>query len=154
VKKVRDNTSVPGIPWKYVCPEDGFALTDIYFNRLKSTVAAYRHANSYPVGLLFNEEYEENLCAQADPKLCLEFVPPSLLEKMSTLGRALVNAALNARHPVVSAEEVERRRQICGECNFFGGSKSVLKVACKVCGCGGLKLFLTTSACPLSQPKW
>ena len=145
---------MPGTPWKYVCPEDGFVLLDVYFARLKKAVIAYRNANNYPVGLLFNDEFEDNICAQADPVLCMEFIPPTLLEKMSSLGQALVAVARSVRHPMVNADEVERRRNICGECNFFGGVKSLLKVGCLKCGCAGLKLYLSTSVCPLPQPKW
>lgn len=153
MKKVRDNTRVPRKPWKYTNPEDGTVLQSPYYNVLKGKVKDYRRANNYPIGLLFDDQFDEILCAH-QPEACVEFTPPSVIEKMGAVTKALFKASRDWRNPVVSAEELERRRAICADCNYFGGFKSLVKLACRKCGCSGLKLALPSSKCPHENPRW
>lgn len=154
-KKVRDNSSVPpGGMWVYVHPETGIIIQHPYFNVCKGRVKAFLRANNYPVGSNFDEDFEENICSHAAAGVCDDFVPPTLMEKMGTLAQALYRAAISGRAKIVDAEEVQRRRSICEACNYYGGSRSLLKIACQRCGCSGLALYLEVKHCPLSPPKW
>lgn len=151
--KVRDSASLPKKDWKYVDPEDGTVLKSPYYRVLLKNVKAYRRANNRPIGVNFDEEYEANLCAH-NPDACVDFVPPTFTEKMGTVFDALKEAARNWREPVVSTEELNRRRDLCAQCNYFGGFRSMLKVGCKKCGCLGFKLALASSKCPHENPRW
>jgi hypothetical protein len=155
MRRVADNSAVPpGGQWTWVHGETGHAISHPYYNELRKRVLAYLRANSFPVTGQFDEEFEANICAHATPASCVDFIPPSLLDKMTMFGRAIAKAALTWREPLVSAEVLEERRTICESCNFYGGSRSLLKVACQKCGCSGLKVLLVSQHCPLPQPKW
>lgn len=156
MKKVIDNASVPyGGYFVYKCPEDEFVIRAPFFNVLKSLVVKYRNLNSYPVGLQFDDEFEDNICQNAAPQVCADFIPPTLGEKAYTLATSLANYARSG-FATVTPEEFERRKTICSECNYFGGTHSVVKVVCKRCGCSGLKIHIKTSVCPLpgDARKW
>lgn len=152
MKKVLDNTSVPKNPWRYVNVEDSHAIEDVYFNRLLGKVKEYRHANNYPIGGQFDEQFEENICANSkNEQRCTEFTPPTLLQRASTFSMALWHFARSG-FAVASEEEVARRMSICEQCNQFNGWRSVIHASCKACGCSKLKLAIQDVHCPLS--KW
>lgn len=127
-------------------------ITHSNYNGIRNAVLAFLRANHFPVTAQFSEQLDENLCENG--ARCEEWLPPSAMDKLSTVAKALFRAAKDWRKPLVSAEELERRRSICAECNYYGGSRSLLKVACSRCGCGGLKLSLQSEHCPLPEPKW
>lgn len=155
MKKVRDNSSGPaGGAWRWRDTETGYLITHSNYRGLRHEVIKFLKANNRPIGIAFDEQFEENICANMPPQVCMEFIPPTMLEKMGTLAKALYQVARHAKEPLVSAEELQRRREICADCNFFGHSQSLIKVACRRCGCSGLKLVLTSSQCPLNPPKW
>lgn len=155
MKRVRDNAAgAIGGYWIWKCPETGFVIRHSNFIGCKNEVKKYLRLNNYPIGGNFDEDFEQNLCANGNPNLCEEFVPPTLLQKMSTLAQALYHLRKQWREPLVTAEILQTRQETCKKCNFYGGSTSLFKVACQKCGCAGLKLALTTSRCPASPPKW
>lgn len=155
MKKVRDNAAgAIGGFWIWKHPETGHIIRHTNYVGCRNEVKAFLRVNNFPITAQFEEEFEANICANGAPNLCEEFTPPSLLQKMSTLGQALVHAAKQWRKPVVDAEELQRRRDICAGCNYYGGSTSLVKVACQKCGCSGLKLALQSSRCPLPEPRW
>jgi hypothetical protein len=155
MRKPIDNSSGPyGGLWVWKCPETGFIIRHGNYPGIRNAVKTYLRANNYPIGSNFDEALDENLCANAAPQTCEDFVPPTFLEKMSSLAQALYHAAKSWREPVVTAELLQERRDICAGCSFYGGSKSLLKVACVKCGCTGLALYLPTKHCPLPQPEW
>jgi len=119
-----------------------------------NAVKSYKQDNHFPITAQFSEELDANLCANAKPQTCEDFIPPTILEKMGTLAVALYRAGKTWRHPLVTAEVLQERRNICEQCNYYGGSKSLLKVGCTKCGCFGIKIALISSRCPLSEPKW
>lgn len=153
MKKVRDSASgaIGGL-WIWKHPETGFVVRHSNFKGCRDQVKIFLRANNFPIGSNFEQEFEENLCANGAPNLCEEFVPPTILEKMSSIGQALYRAAKQWRAPIVTAEVLQERRSICESCNFFGGSTNLLKVACQKCGCAGIKLGLVSEHCPIS--KW
>lgn len=155
MRKVRDISAVPkGGTFTYVHEEGTpreFTQRHPYYSQLKQDVRAYKLANNLPVGLLFEEEFESNVCRHAADITCEEFIPPTLLQKMSSLAQAIYRSAKSG-FKTVTPEQFEERRQICGACNFFGGTNGLLKVACKKCGCSGIKLAVLSEHCPIS--KW
>lgn len=152
MKKVLNNSVVPpGGGWTYINPEDNHHLTHPYFNVLYSKAIAYRKTNNYPVGLQFEDEFDNNVCNQAAPNVCIEYAPPTLGERLSTLTQALIQNARSG-FKVVDETEYHRRLAICEVCNFFTGTKGLLKIMCKSCGCAGLKVSLSKSSCPIN--KW
>lgn len=151
MKKVRDNSAVPrGGTFIYV-HEDGFEQRHPYFNQLKEFVKQYKLANNFPIGLGFDDEYEQNVCAHAADVTCEEFIPPTLLQKMSSLAQALYRSAKSG-FKVVTPEQFQERKQICGQCNFYRGENGLLKIACARCGCAGIKLAAASENCPIN--KW
>lgn len=154
MKKAISTSRVPvGGNWTYKNPENGFVIRHPYFNEVKKLAKQHRLANNFPIGLEFDDQFEENVCANAADGSCFEFTPPTLGEKMASLGRALMNAARSG-FKTVNEETLMQRRAICQECNFYGGSSGLFKVACKKCGCSGLKIHLSSSVCPYEPPKW
>ena len=154
MKPIDDSRGPKGGFWVWKCPETGFLVRHGNYPGIRKAVKDYLRANNYPIGSNFYEELAENLCRQALPGVCEEFIPPTIWEKMSSASQALFQAAKQWRAPVVSAEVLMERRAICSACSYYGGSTSILRVACSKCGCSGLKLFLPGSVCPLPEPKW
>lgn len=155
MKKIRDNASgAPGGYWPWKCPETKHVLRHGNYSGLRKIVLEYLRANNFPITTNFDDDFEQNICEQL-PNACIDWEPPTIFEKMNNFAAALYRLATkDPKKPLVTAEELERRRGICVECNFYGGSTSPLKVSCKSCGCGGLKQYLRTSRCPLNPPKW
>lgn len=150
MKKVRDISAVPkGGLFRYR-HEDGYEQTHPYFNQLKEFVKQYKLANNLPIGLGFDDEFEQNVCAHAQDITCEEFIPPSLLEKMSNLTRALYRFAKSG-FKTVTAEQFEERKKICGQCNYYRGDNGLLKIACHRCGCAGVKLAVAGEHCPINN---
>lgn len=133
--------------------EDGFVIESPNFMVLKARAKDYRNANGFPVGLQFDDQFEENVCDNAFAGTCVEFTPPTLAEKAGHLAKSLFKWAQSG-FSVVSQEVIEARLAICRQCNFYGGEKGLIKVACKKCGCSAKKAFLATEHCPLPEPKW
>lgn len=155
MKKVRDSASgAIGGAWIWKHPETGHVIRHSNFKGCRDQVKIFLRANNYPIGSNFDQEFEENLCANGAPNLCEELIPPTLLEKMTSLGRALYQAGKQWREPLVTPEVLEQRKAICAECNYFGGSSGLLRVACQKCGCSRLALHLASKICPLHPPKW
>ncbi len=151
MKKVRDNSAVPRGGTFIYRHEDGYEQRHSYFSQLKEWVREYKRINNLPIGLQFDDEYEENICSNADPITCEEWYPPGPLQKAQNLAAALVRAAKGG-FKAVSSEILNERLAICANCNFYGGQNGLLKVICKRCGCGGLKAYLKSEKCPIG--KW
>ena len=159
MKKVRDNAAgAIGGMWVWKHAETGHIIRHSNYSGCMRLVKSFLRANNYPIGSNFEDDFEQNLCANGAPGLCVDFEPPSVLEKMSSLARALYQTARSWREPLVSAEELQDRRDWCTgneirpRCNFYAGSTSPLKVACVKCGCSSLALFLKSKHCPAG--KW
>lgn len=152
MKKIRDDSAVPpGGYFVYKNPEDGYVIKSHHFGTLLKRVKEFRQANNYPVGLNFAEEVEQNVCSRAAPGVCMDFIPPSLLDKATMFAKAMFKAAQTG-FKTVSTEEVERRKAICVGCNYYGGLTGSFKVICQQCGCRKFKWYLASSACPIN--KW
>lgn len=151
MRKVRDISAVPkGGTFIYV-HENGYEQRHPYFNQLKEFVKQYKLANNFPITLTFDDEFEQNVCAHAADITCEEFVPPSLLGRLSSVAKALYRSAKSG-FKVVAAEQFEERKAICGACNYYRGDNGLLKIACARCGCSGVKLHVASEHCPIY--KW
>lgn len=150
MKKVKDNSSVPRNGWTYVDPDDGQVIKSPYFNVLMGRAKDYRRANNFPVGAQFNEQFEQILC-EHNPDACIDFVPPTEMDRASNFVKALAKWA-KAGFPVRSKEESEAVLAICRDCNFYDGENGILKVVCKLCRCSRKKVAFRTEKCP--QGKW
>lgn len=161
LKKVRDNAAgAIGGWWVWKHTETGHVVRHSNYTGCRNAVKKFLSANNFPIGSNFERDFEENLCANGAPGLCIDWDPPSVLEKLGSLGMALYKAAKQWRAPLVSAEQLQDRRDYCTgnetrpRCNFYAGSTSLLRVSCGKCGCFGLKIALVSEHCPLPEPKW
>lgn len=153
MKKVLNTSRVPaGGFFVYVNPEDGWRIKSPYYENAKIEAKKYRRINHYPIGLEWDLDFESNICANTPGEnTCIEFTPPTLGQKLAAAANALLRAAKSG-FKTVSQDQFDSRMEICKACNFFGGSRGLLKIACQKCGCGGLKIHLATESCPIS--KW
>lgn len=152
MKRVLDVGKVPkGGKWTYINPEDSFAIEHLHIDELRNRARKYRRINNYPIGSQWDEQFEDNVCQQASDCDCVEIGVPTITSRIKTFASALVRSAKSG-FKQVTAEEVARRMDVCGACPYYSGSHSIWKIACKKCGCTGLKLNMATEKCPLN--KW
>jgi hypothetical protein len=148
MKKVRDTTLAKD--FTYINPEDGHIIKLPTYVQTKNAARDYRKWNNYPIGSAWNDQFEANTCKNTPGDVCVDFTPPTLAERLETLAKALAAAAADG-FSVAPSAEVERRHAICKECNYYGGQRGLFKLACKKCGCSGLKLHLQSSHCPANR---
>ena len=77
--------------------------------------------------------------------------PPPLDVMVAAFGREMKHWALRG-FKVVDAETYKRRAEICADCPHWKPDAAMGSGRCLKCGCSGVKLYLETSACPIS--KW
>lgn len=153
MKKVRDNSAVPpGGSFNYRDPETGFELRSHAFHVLRSKAKSYRQLNNLPIGLGWDDQFEEIVCEHT-PRACMDFEPPTLAQKAQSLSRAFVQWA-KAGFKVRSEEEAQRILTICRSCDQYGGESGLLKVVCKLCGCSRKKIYMAGQTCPKNPPLW
>jgi hypothetical protein len=156
--RVKDTNTVPNGYFRYRDPDSKVLLKAPYYSTLKKQAREHRKANNYPIGLLWDEQFDSAVCSE-QPEICFE----TRSENELTLPEKAVNFAnamkdwVKGGMPVSNHEEYERRRGICRTCPAFRAEKrnkilGLVSVACGKCGCTRLKLFLGTSVCPLG--KW
>lgn len=150
--KVKDVGRPPkGMQWKYTNPEDGYELSALHFDVLKGKVKKYRVNNNYPIGSDFENQFQINICGNADPNDCEDSEPPTLAKRLLTFANAMSQFAKSG-FKLASPELVDERLNICQGCQHFSGIHSVFKVGCTRCGCSSKKANVFTEACPLG--KW
>lgn len=140
-----------GMLWHYVNAEDGHKISALHFDILKGKVRDYRRLNNYPVGSNFDFDFEQNVCANADSNDCYDESMPPITQRLRTFARAMGSWAASGLK-TVSQEDAQKRLEVCEQCPHYNGSSSILKIACKRCGCTGLKLWLPGSVCP--DKRW
>jgi len=111
----------------------------------------HRKINNYPIGAHWNQEFIDNVCANTLGDVCTSDEPPSLLQRAKTLASAIGDAARDGFR-TRSAEEVQKITEICQGCQYYGGAKGLLGVACLKCGCFKIKFHIQSSHCPID--KW
>jgi hypothetical protein len=137
-----------GGKWVYIDPDSGLTFSHPHYLTLKALVRQHRLTNHYPIPVNWDQAFDSNVCAQS-PQACVEVT--STLTRAARFARAMGTWVM-AGMPVVTPEEYQRRIDICIQCPMFGGETSIGKIACKKCGCSGLKLRMATEKCPMG--KW
>lgn len=135
--------------WKWKCHETNVILKHPYYDELLKLAVKHLNANNFPVGSNFRNDFEANVCQQM-PESCEE-KRPDLLSKAEQLTHALLKFARSG-FKVASDEVVASRYAICQSCEFWIDGGRILTGTCKVCGCGGAKLWLPLENCP--KNKW
>lgn len=152
MRKILDTATVPpGGYFIYLDPDSGYRIAHPYYFELKKQAKSHRAANEYPIGSNWNDDFDTNVAENTLTARSVEYKPPTMLEKMSAVSRALYKFAVGG-FKVVSEELWLKRKSICEQCGFYNGESGVLGVACKACGCSRVKNWLTSSACP--ERKW
>lgn len=113
-------------------------------------VRKHCEANGYE---FTNEEFTRNVCENAHPQVCHEIDAtgmPTLVERAANFASAVVR---HARHGFANTEQemYDKRHGICVGCVYYGGESggTWLAIACRKCGCSGLKLKWANEKCPL-----
>lgn len=113
-------------------------------------VRAHCLANGYE---FTNKEFTENVCRNAHPTVCHEVDDtgmPNIAERVVNAAQAVVR---HARHGFKNTEQelYETRHAICAGCVYFGGESGGTwnAIACRKCGCTGVKLKWSQEKCPL-----
>lgn len=155
MKTIRDPNKVPaGGGFRYKQPESGMTFQSHSLRNLKREIKAHRIANNYPVGMDFDAQIEKAICEEQS-EICVDNTPPTpptLLEMARSFAKAMLDWKRGG-FKVVSFRQFIERRETCRSCPFWGGDGAMLGLGrCGKCGCSGLKLFPTTSTCPVG--KW
>jgi hypothetical protein len=78
--------------------------------------------------------------------------PPPIATQLAAVSKSLVNWAVSGLK-TVPPEELDRRRAICAECEFWDSSAFQGTGRCQKCGCSTwAKLQMATEKCPID--KW
>src|SRR5690349_634690 len=123
-----------GKMWTWKCPETGYEITHRHYDQVKERVRLYCQRNNFPIGLQWDDQFDENLCANAPANSCEEFGQAKITKKALQLVRAL-GVWASQGFPTRSQEEVTKILDVCKTCEFYTGESSILKIACKRCGC-------------------
>jgi hypothetical protein len=84
------------------------------------------------------------------------FIPPKepTLAEMTTNFTQAVAGWAKAGFKVVNKEVFESRHSICQACEHWLPDARLGIGKCRKCGCSIYKLWMATSQCPLTPPKW
>lgn len=55
---------------------------------------------------------------------------------------------------LAGTEELEKRREICTKCDDWNPTAFGGLGKCNICGCSVGKLYIPSSVCPATPPKW
>lgn len=158
MNRIKDPTKVPnageyGVGFIYRDPDSGRVFVHATVDQVVVMARKHREANNYSLSPNFRQDVIENVCSN-QPELCFDEPAPSVLEKFSAVGKALV-ASARGGFKTLSVEQVEDRQKICessgingAACEYFKGLNGMFKVMCGKCGCAALKIHLKTSQCP------
>lgn len=151
---IRDPRKPPdgGGQFIYVDPDSGTTFRHHTPEHLLVMARKHRQSNGYAMCSTWNQEFVDNVCAHSPGDTCVDDQPPTLAEKIVSVGKALHDAAISG-FKCRSAEEIQAIvDEHCSTCQYFGGIKGIFHVACNKCGCSKLKLHLASSHCPVN--KW
>ena len=79
---------------------------------------------------------------------------PNIVDKTKNLIGALANWAAKDSFNKVSTEQFNLRKSICVACPLWDQSGFQNLGKCTKCGCSVAKLYIPSSVCPDSPPKW
>jgi len=149
---IQNPTLVPqGGGFVYVDRDSGVRFTHCTVDHLAILARKHRTANNLPIGTNWSQDFIDNVCRNTPGKICTNDEPPTAAEKLKILTVALFESARSG-FATLQPEEVQARQSICESCEYFSGVSGMFRVACKKCGCTGLKWHLKSSTCPAG--KW
>lgn len=152
MKRIKDpNLVPPGGAFVYRHSKSGAEFKHHTVPRLFEMVRKHCEANGYE---FTNKEFTENVCSNAHPRVCEDVdditgLPP-FIERAKSLAKEVVSWGKHGFK--MSDEELYNvRLGICRSCPYFGGETggTYFSIACRKCGCSGLKLKWASSKCPL-----
>lgn len=136
----------------FVNPEDGHRIEHGNVGIVIRRALEYRRLNNYPITSQWDDDVVQNICAHTPEPSCVpEGETPSMTHRAMSFASAMAQWVA-AGLPVRDKAELERVSGICQSCEYYGGSRSIFRIACKKCSCSGLKQYLQTSRCPAG--KW
>jgi hypothetical protein len=80
--------------------------------------------------------------------------PPDIITQARNFTAAMAKWATVDGLSVVPDEIVTKRKEICDKCPHWNPDCYTGTGQCNICGCSGLKLYIPSSKCPLTPPKW
>lgn len=144
------NVVPPGGGWIWNHPETGDQIYGGSADMLISNAREYCRRNHLPIGLNFEQNIIDSVCARL-PDICSDTEPPTPMEMAAKFARAAVTWVANGA-TVVSPEQFQQRLDTCRACERWNGEAFFGLGRCGKCGCSGVKLYMDTEKCPLS--KW
>lgn len=84
----------------------------------------------------------------------MENEKPEISEQAANFIKSMTNWAVKDGFHTVPSDILEKRKDICTKCEFWDFSGFGGLGMCKKCGCSAGKLYIPSSKCPLSPPKW
>lgn len=163
MKELLNPDQTPPGGWRWKHPETGQVIHAANPHGLFGAVRQFLGNNGFPIPLDINQRIisdlddaiQKDMTERGLPAYALvrDTEPPSLAARIAQFGHSMKQWMADGV-PVVSQEEFDRRLVSCHTCQYWGGSSAFGYAACGKCGCSGLKLFLSTSRCPATPPRW
>lgn len=123
ILKPRNPKEVPhGSFIRYKDPDSGMELKSPYYTVAKSMAVKHRRANNYPIGINWDNDFDENICRNTPHLECVDLNPNAInLDQTLTLGDIVrgthVIASLKlSGGELVPHKEAEDRAAICAQC--------------------------------------
>lgn len=147
--------------WRWRHPETGHMVYSGTADGLINAARAFLGNNGYPVPAdldqrvwqWMNEDVQSDMTKRGLPpfKLLHNTEPPTLLDRARSFAWAAKDW-IRSGMPVATPELVESRFAKCRTCGYWSGESAPFHVACRKCGCAGIKMWAATSKCPAG--KW
>jgi hypothetical protein len=116
-------SGVPG-GFKYFQKETNHTVEATTWNDLLLAVKKHRQSNGLAIGLLFEQEIEEQLCARMPPEICRHRDYKKVDGVLPLSWKQVLNGTLTISHWLVTGRELveqteaNARARICGDCYF------------------------------------
>lgn len=133
-----DAEKTPRGGFRYVHKETGTIFTHINYIVLKQRVRSFFHANNYPVGLLWDEEFQNEVCSHIpaeagqcghkDPNMAPVTNPEVEPDDVKAYLKTTM-AWMKAGMPYVEQELATKRASICKMCPY----NQPVKFGCTAC---------------------
>lgn len=117
----------PNCLWSIKRPDLGFVGEGYLFQVIANNCANWRRSNGWPVGLAFEDELEQALCAQyleSCPDICMTddprapLHPNALTYRKVLMGTKILMSWAASGFNTVSSQEAQRRAVICSGCRY------------------------------------
>jgi hypothetical protein len=162
IELVLPNETPPG-GWRWKHPDTGAMIYGAHFGALVDNARSFLKNNNYPpireIEDLILEWMDEDIQAKAHAK-GLPPVPfirraegPTMAQQARQFAYSM-GQWVKSGMKVVPKETFDERLALCETCHYWRGASAYGFGRCNKCGCSGVKLYLTTSRCPLNPPRW